>query len=221
MNLYEMARQLVQAAVPKRLRDEIRRFVSLEPPARWVYARRFVQRATTRTAAADKLPVVAPVDVLFVCHGNIMRSALAEALLVTRAQRVQGAAIRVRSAGTHATPGRTADPRMQKAAGALGISLEQHRATRLSRDLVEDSDIVFVMDHLNEASVLARFPGVGAKVRLLGTYSPSTHEGIEIRDPFVGDDAQASECAVRVAACVDAFLATVRGSTAAGYSHSV
>lgn len=221
MNFYEMVRQLVQATVPKRLRDEIRRFMSLEPQARWVYARRFMHRAAGRAAVTDQAPVVAPVDVLFVCHGNIMRSALAEALLVARAKSVHGAAIRVRSAGTHATPGSSADPRMQKAAGALGIPLEQHRATSLSRDLVEESDIVFVMDHLNEASVLARFPGLGAKVRLLGSYSPSTHEGIEIRDPFIGDDAQASRCAVRVAACVDAFLATVRGSSAAGYSHSL
>ena len=217
MNFYEMVRRLV----PNRLRDEIRRIVSLEPRARWVYARRFMQRATTQTAVTDKLPVVAPLDVLFVCHGNVMRSALAEGLLVARTKHVHGAAIRVRSAGTHATPGRTADPRMQKAAGALGIPLEQHRATTLSRDLVEESDIVFVMDHLNEASVLARFPSIGAKVRLLGSYSPSTREGIEIRDPFTGDDAQASQCAVRVAACVDAFLATVRGPTAAGYSHTV
>lgn len=216
-----MIRQLAQAAVPRRLRDEIRRFVSLEPQARWVYARRFMQRAATRTAVTHKSPVVPPLDVLFVCHGNVMRSALAEGLLVARAKHVHGAAIRVRSAGTHATPGRAADPRMQKAAAALGIALEQHRATALSRDLVEESDIVFVMDHLNEASVLARFPSLGAKVRLLGAYSASTHEGIEICDPFTGDDAQASQCAVRVAACVDAFLATVRGSTAEGYSHTV
>jgi len=221
MNFYELVRQSVLAPVPKRLRDEVRRFASLEPEARWVYARRFMRRTRGRAAVTDELTVAAPLKVLFVCHGNIMRSALAEAVLVARAKRVHGATIRVRSAGTHATPGSTADLRMQKAAAALGIPLDQHRATILSRDLVEENDIVFVMDHLNEASVLARFPSLGAKVRLLGTYSPSIREGIEIPDPFTGDDAQASQCAVRVAACVDAFLATVRGSTAEHYSHSL
>ena len=138
-----------------------------------------------------------------------MRSAVAHALLAARLHDAGASDITVLSAGTHADPDRPADPRMCAAAAALGVPLDSHRATLLSRAMVAAADIVFVMDYLNEASVLATYPLASRKVRLLGSYALSKLTGAEIPDPFTEEDAASHRCAARIAACVEALVATL------------
>jgi len=149
--------------------------------------------------------------VLFICHGNIMRSALAEALMASRVSSHHRSTL-VRSAGLHAVAGRPADGRMKRAAADYGISLDAHRAAPVTEQLLAEADIVLVMDYLNETELLARFPSVEAKLRLLGSFAPSESDGAEIADPFSGDETSASECGARVSQCVDALIASMRGS---------
>src|SRR5262249_18705979 len=69
----------------------------------------------------------APRSLLFVCHGNIMRSPVAAELFRVRL----GAAspqFAVASAGTWTTNGRLADPRAVAEAVKLGVSLTSHRS---------------------------------------------------------------------------------------------
>jgi protein-tyrosine phosphatase len=97
-----------------------------------------------------------PRSLLFVCHGNIMRSPFAAEL--TRAR--LGAASKqfvIESGGTGAAGARPADPRAIIAAARYGISLEAHRSQMLTPELVERSELICVMDHRNEAEVASRF----------------------------------------------------------------
>src|SRR5689334_60368 len=118
---------------------------------------------------ASPIPAAGPgARVLFVCHGNIIRSAIAEALLRQHLARAGATAV-VRSAGLSATLDRPADPRAVDAARSLGVDLSGHRATPLNASLVDEADLIFIMDRLNEAEVLARFPGARGKLRRLGS----------------------------------------------------
>lgn len=149
---------------------------------------------------------------LFVCHGNIMRSALAHELLSSRLTQGERSRLAIRSAGLHAVPGREADTRMGSAALDLGVSLATHRATLISEELVASSDLVFVMDYANEAELLSRFPGARSKTLFLGTLAPSPTEREEIVDPFLGSDEDTRRCAGRVRSCVDALVLVLRGA---------
>ena len=95
---------------------------------------------------------------------------------------------------------------MTRAALARGISLESHRAKPLSGDLVDAADVVFVMDRLNEAEILTRFPDVRPKLWLLGSLAPTTEDGEVIPDPYTGDDDTAVQCAARVCRCIDVLM---------------
>jgi protein-tyrosine-phosphatase/predicted ATP-grasp superfamily ATP-dependent carboligase len=135
-------------------------------------------------------------EVLFVCSGNIIRSALAEALL--RDLLPKDSSIRARSAGVLATQGRPADPRAATAARQLGVSLEGHRSTPLTEALARNCDLIVVMDDLNWSVLAQHFPAAVPKTYLLAEAFPEAEPRPEIDDPFGGSLADVIECAARI-----------------------
>ena len=120
---------------------------------------------------------------VFVCHGNIMRSAFAAA----RLRQLLGCSepqMEVESAGVWAQAGKAAEPAARQAAAAFGVNLDDHRATPLTTETVSRADIIFVMDLFNLADVLARFPQARGKTQLLAGLGESEDE---IADPYGRD----------------------------------
>jgi protein-tyrosine phosphatase len=199
--------------LPQRMTAEIRRFRDVHSGARAVYLRRLIGRMLQPTRGSPPIDPERCRSVLFLCHGNIMRSALAESLLRQRLEGSKEADTVIRSAGLHARGGHPADHRMRHAAQAFGASLETHVATAVSAQLVADADVIFVMDYTNEAELFARLPAARSKTRLLGALSPSARDGLAIPDPYVGDVTSAEQCAARILRCID-VLAAQLGSDA-------
>ena len=194
----DAVKSAVRRVVPKRAAGHVRRWRSLQRPARRVYARRLAARslgpASRRGRAID--PGVR--SIVFVCHGNIMRSAFAEGLL--RRELGADATVRVVSAGMRAKAGRPADPRAVAAAAELGVSLDRHRAQPMSAALARESDLIVVMDALNESELLAAFPEAGGKVVLAGELAGSPdRSALEIADPYTGTGDDVRACFRRVA----------------------
>jgi protein-tyrosine phosphatase len=141
---------------------------------------------------------------LFVCHGNIMRSPLAAAVCRLEASR-RGLKVIVDSAGLHAVAGRAADPRAARVADSLGVSLNGHTAQPVTPALVAAADLILVMDHANDAELVARFPGAWPKVRLLGVFSGDADGGV-IADPYDADPGVLAASAERIASAVRRLL---------------
>jgi protein-tyrosine-phosphatase len=144
------------------------------------HERRRVARVLGRPARHFE-PAGDVTSVLFVCSGNIMRSPMAAALL--RQALGDRAQIAVDSAGLHATPGKIADPGACAIASEMGIDLREHRAHLVSKEHVDGADAIFVMDRVNEAEMVARYPEAASKVFLLATCS----SGPELREPDITD----------------------------------
>lgn len=146
-----------------------------------------------------------PQSVLFVCHGNIMRSPMAAELFRARVATLD-AAIGVASAGTWTSKGRPADPRAVAAARELGVSLETHRSQPVTPALIATSDLVCVMDYRNEVDVLTRFPGSARKTIMLGGLDASTSSGPMIPDPYSLGAEAVAECYQRLDTAVTALV---------------
>jgi protein-tyrosine-phosphatase len=114
--------------------------------------------------------------VLFVCTGNICRSPLAASLL-ERALQARGLEVQVSSAGTGACEG------AYLVGLERGLDLSGHRARLLTRELVEQADLILTMARHHRARV-DELGGEG-KVFVLGEYSG--RGGDEVSDPFGGD----------------------------------
>ena len=113
---------------------------------------------------------------------------MAEALLRKRVAQ-NNSKVSIKSSGLYAKTGRRADARAVSVAAQFGIRLADHEAQPLTRELVDDADAIFVMDHINEARLLGRFPEAKSKLYLLGSLSESKANGsYEIPDPYTGTD---------------------------------
>jgi protein-tyrosine phosphatase len=103
------------------------------------------------------------VRILFVCTGNLCRSAVAERLTRSLASRVLAHSpeldrVEVVSAGIHAEDGERMHPRSARALEALGGSASGFRSQRLTGELAASADLVLTMTRDQRAAALGVNP---------------------------------------------------------------
>lgn len=184
----ETAKTIIRAIVPVQALSIAKSARTLPSDRRALY----VRRRLARLAGMERdvaLPAVVR-SIMFVCHGNIMRSASAAQFLRDDLAAAGISDIHVTSAGTHARNGKAADPRVRLAARELGVNLDEHRATLLTAELIAANDVIFAMDEFNFANILTTFPESRSKLMLFGGMKASgVYRPHEIADPYtVGQD---------------------------------
>jgi protein-tyrosine phosphatase len=130
-------------------------------------------------------PPANPRTLLFVCKGNICRSAFAGEFARLRLS----TDLRCLSAGFRAEAGVGSPTAALEAAERRGVSLRQHRATPLTRALMDEADLVLVMEPWHVSELGAMYPGHRQKILLLSSYDPessrqSAYERLHIDDPY-------------------------------------
>jgi protein-tyrosine phosphatase len=203
--LVKSAKQIVRSVLSEKMLYWIRLFRELQEP----YGRLYVKYQILRLLNMKRdLGTTLPADVriiLFICHGNIIRSPFASTLLTFMIQSHGYHHIHVISAGLSANSGRRADARAVIVAKAFGVSLDDHVAQCVTSELVGEANVIFVMDYFNEARLLTRYPQAAKKVFLLGSFSAGDGE-LEIQDPYHGQASDIAECYERVKACLQNVL---------------
>ena len=111
-------------------------------------------------------PVAGPLDVLFVCTANICRSAYME----IRARQLAGdhPGVRFSSAGTH---GFTDQPMNDVMASTLDLFDGAFRSQPLTRELVEQADVILTAEASHRAFILEEYPQAFRRVFTLGQFA--------------------------------------------------
>ncbi len=130
--------------------------------------------------------------ILFVCHGNICRSPMAEFVckeLVRRAG--QEASFEIRSAATSTEEiGRDIHPGTKRKLSAMGIPFTKRQAVQVRPSDYTRYDHLIVMDHHNLTNLRRIFPqDPDHKIRLLLSY---TGQDRDIADPWYTGDFDAT-----------------------------
>ena len=218
-----------EAVEPKTFKDVVRKFIPrfllqqrgiirrLGPGAGRIYAGLRMRDVLGMRAENQRAVPPSARSFVFVCFGNIMRSAMAEALMRKALKDTAPEVIekvRIVSAGLHANPGREAHPWMQEAAADLGISLATHQAKLLTREMVDAADAIFAMDFQNKAELLTLYPQSAEKIYMLSSYAEGAWKCREIPDPYLGDLEGTRYCARQLQTCIQNLLAATVFSSA-------
>lgn len=140
--------------------------------------------------------------VLFLCHGNINRSALAHAYARSR----HGGPVEFLSAGFHAPGGRPADPVMVEVAAAAGVDLAQWRSSTLCGPMIEQADLILAMELAHLDRLASEHPGARDKAYLLGAATARGRHEAEVPDPYGQQRATYERVCRQVLGAVDAWL---------------
>jgi protein-tyrosine-phosphatase/predicted ATP-grasp superfamily ATP-dependent carboligase len=140
--------------------------------------------------------------VLFLCYGNINRSAVAERHLKS----LVGDRLAVSSCGFFDDDGRPADPAMVSVAAAHGVSLSDWASRRIDAERVDGADIIFAMEAEHLVRLHAEYPAARGKSFLLGCIAPPEADAFEIGDPH-GRARRAYEACFRDVTCATSRLA--------------
>lgn len=149
-------------------------------------------------------------SVLFICTGNICRSPMAEAILKKMVP--VEADMHVFSAGSHAREGNLATENSILVSRDAGIDLSNHRARKLTTDMVREADMILAMEPLHIEHVLSLDIWVKDKTLNLVRFAQSCPGGGDlIPDPYGESLREYQICFRKIDACVNNFYKMIRG----------
>ena len=118
--------------------------------------------------------------ITFVCTGNSCRSVMARYYLekIFKTEGING--LSLDSAGIGALPGFGASSLSLEVLRGEGIDASPHRTKPLSRELVEESDLIVAMGEIHRHFIYENFPESKYKVRLLSEIGDPIGQGKDV-----------------------------------------
>ena len=151
---------------------------------------------------------------MFICTGNICRSAMAHGLLEKRLEEKKIANVKVYSCGIYAEDGDGATYNAIEAIKEYGVDLRNHRATAISNSAIQEMDLILCMTRSHKASVLQLYPELQGKVYTLKEYTGYQEKvnDWDIPDPWGYDLDTYRRCAEELDICIELLLKKIEES---------
>lgn len=125
--------------------------------------------------------------VLFVCTGNICRSAMAEGILLDKI-RTYNLPLEVDSAGTQSFHrGEKYDERAREVLKRHDIDIDNRRSRPVEESDLINFDVIFAADLSHLRSLRGKYGKLAGKVKLMTTFSKRYHDE-EVPDPYYGGE---------------------------------
>lgn len=139
---------------------------------------------------------------MFICTGNICRSAMAHWLMKKKVEEKNLQGIEIYSSGIFAMPGDVSTEEATKVMEEYGVNLKKHRATLTRNSNIQEMDIILCMTNSHKQSLIQMYPNLKDKIFTLKEYVGLTKDGVEIKDPWGYDIVTYRFCAAEIDACL-------------------
>ncbi len=143
--------------------------------------------------------------IMFICTGNICRSAMAHKMLEKKAKE-QNKDVEVYSCGIWAQNGDIPTYEGIKTMSEYGIDLSMHRATNISNSNIEKMDVILCATLNHKRSVISMYPELKDKIYTMKEYAMFPENDLDIADPWgYGLDVY-KKCAKEIEICIEKIL---------------
>lgn len=145
--------------------------------------------------------------IMFICTGNICRSAMAEGMMRKLVQE-QNKEAEVYSCGIYAETGDYATYNAVEAASKYDADISNHRATNIRDSKIEEMDVILCATISHKQSVLYLHPELEGKVFTMKEYAKLDKNGqdMDIKDPWGYDMDVYENCAKEIKECLDIII---------------
>lgn len=139
--------------------------------------------------------------VIFVCKGNICRSAFAEYYLKSR---IAEGTIRIESCGLDVDQGIFSPPEAVCVAKEFELDLRSNRSKGVESCDLHNADLILPFEFRQYLRLITLFPGDSAKIKLLRDFAPWPDRLLcNINDPYGSDENEFRRCFRQIQRAVD------------------
>lgn len=152
--------------------------------------------------------------VMFICTGNICRSAMADAY-AKKIVHEQHLDIQIFSAGTYASTGEHASFNSIEVMKDYDVDLSVHTATNISDSNIGNMDLILCATQSHKLFLTHYYPDLSSKVYTIKEYAEqcNTPSDTDIKDPWGYDINVYRICAAEIVICVDKIIQKIKNNT--------
>lgn len=142
--------------------------------------------------------------IMFICTGNICRSAMAHAIMQKKIAE-SGKKSEIYSCGIYAEDGDVPTREAINVMKKYNVDLTSHRATNIKKSNIENMDIILVATLAHKQMVINMYPKLKEKVYTMKEFA-GYKENLDIKDPWGFDEKTYERCAEEIISCIEKYL---------------
>lgn len=159
------------------------------------------RRSTLARLQREELPT----QILFICHGNICRSAYAHRALADRLPPEARTLITISSAG-FVGPGRPSPSEAIQVARSRGVDLSNHRSRLVTLEMVRGCRLIVAMDARQRRALIATYGTPPDSTLAFGDLDPHGIRRRGIQDPYKRPAEVFERVFARIDRCLEEFV---------------
>lgn len=151
--------------------------------------------------------------IMFICTGNICRSAMAEKMLEKKLLDEGITGIEVTSSGIYAQNGDVPTYEAREVMNEYGIDIKNHRATNIQNSDIKEMDLILCATLSHKIAVLDIYPELEGKVFTMKEYvgyDREFHDKINIKDPWGYDIETYRSCVAEIEECIELLINKIK-----------
>lgn len=144
--------------------------------------------------------------IMFVCTGNICRSAMAHKLMEKKLDEKNIKDIEIYSCGVYAEEGDRATFNAEEAMKEYEVNMKEHRATNIKKSKIQEMDLILCATKSHKNTLQYMYPNIKEKIYTIKEYVEPETKDIDIHDPWGYDLETYRFCASEIDACLNKLI---------------